>query len=327
MKEFRKMVCVLLVVCIVFTMPAFAATESYEKQIVEKENLESLIPTQSKDIYQTVDGEYLMKADGGNYILLERSSVSFKNKELLQTQLQALDIPDELKQHIIDKYNYYKEHGDPQDIEVSIYRGMNKIDSNGRSVVDGLPDIHYDGRILRCYTVTYDNIPIRETIKSGSRVRSFLENTSSIALTVFGMTDVKVLTLVSTVGGVVMTFLDLLESLSGSVSGSAEDALWIDGRYTSLENHYYIWSDVLESWNKALTTQIVDVDKLALTSHTLCETSPNYFKMIDTELKTLENLSYFTESYANPLPVAVQYQFLGKTERISIEVEGVRIAF
>lgn len=330
MKRVLKKIC--LIICLaamcVQTMPVLAAFDTPGKQIIEKCNLESLLPTQSENIYETVDGEYLMKAEEDKYIVLERHTFSLDNETIFKAQLDSLDIPDDLKESIVDKYNYLESQGRTENAEVSIYEGLNKIDSNGRSTIDDLPIIDFEGRKFKCYTVTYGDLAIRETVKQGSSVYQYLKNASSIVISIIGLPGVLQSTpVIVGAAGLGLTFLDLIEQWTNSIiTGHMDDEHWIDGNYSTVLNTYYIYSDALESWNRVLDTQFVEVEDLKFTSYTVGEVAPNMYEGSTSILATYNDI-LTTPSYSQALPVALEHQFLPKIEYLSMEYLGYRIDF
>ena len=296
--------------------------------------MKALVPTDFEGIFRTSDGEFLMEESSGEFVLLKRHLVSFENRSLLQAQLDALDIPDDLKQSVIDKYNDLQAKSCTDGVEVSIYEGVDRLNSHGRSIIDDLPDIYYEGRKFRYYTVTYENIAIRETISAGDDVVQFMDNATSITLAVFGLLPNLTPTQLTVLGvlGAGMTLLDLLEETNdGSITGHFEDEYWIDGNYSTITKHYYIYSDMLDSWNKALDTQLVQIHVINFTAQVQVEYVDDYgnikIKRIPTDLGTLASKVLKTPSYDDPFPVALQYQFMPLTEWISFEYEGFTFEF
>lgn len=305
------------------------ATELFGEQVIEKEALKDLVPTEIDGIVKTDNGEYLRDTNDGGYIVLKKHDVSFDNEYLLQTQLQELDIPDDVKQKVMDKYKTLQQYGAEKGVQASIFEGTDKINANGRSVIDDLPVITYEGRKFKVYTITYTNIEIRETIKKGSTVVPMLKNTTSFALTIFGMTPPgEAYTAVLGVIAAGMTLYDICEAaLDFEITGSLEDEHWIDATYSAIENIYYIYSEALSGWNNVLSTESVSISKITFTTYLCHNPSPGTYIGEKADVRTYRNLSYKTESFNDPFPVAIQYQFLGKHEEISFKYQGKVVAF
>ena len=333
-KRIRKLCAVMcLATLCIHMIPAVAAadlaTELLGEQVISSDSLRNLAPTGIEGVLQTAEGEYLRETDDGGYIVLKKHDVSFEDRGLLQTQMATLNLPDEVKERVMDKYETLRQNGEEKGVRVSIYEGVSKVNRNGRSFIDDLPVVEKEGRQFKVYTLTYDDIEIRETIKSGNSVVPMLKNTTSFGLTIFGMTPAAegyaVILGVISAG---MTLFDICETaLNSQITGSLDDEHWIDATYSSVENIYYIYSEALSGWNQALMTESVSISKMTFTTYVVHNPEPGKYVGEKADVRTYRNLNYKTESFDDPFPVAVQYQFLGKSEEISMKYQGKWIYF
>ena len=299
------------------------------EQVIEKQSLENLMPTETDGILKTVNNEYLRENDDGSYIVLEEHRVSFEDEDLLQMQLRALDVPDDIKQSVRDKYEILRQNGMEKDIEVSIYEGVRKISANGRSIIDDLPVITAEGRKFKVYTITMKNIEMRSTIVKGEKVVPMLKNTTALVLTVIGAGPVgETVAFGLGVTSAGMTLFDICcMALDFGITGSLQDEHWVDATYSKVENHYYIYLETFKEWRRVLITESVSIHKMTFTTYLCHNPEPGTYIGEKAHVKTVYNLNYKTESFDDPFKVAVQYQFLGKFEDISFRYQGKDICF
>lgn len=80
-------------------------------------------------------------------------------------------------------------------------------------------------------------------------------------------------------------------------------------------------------WNRVLRTQSVDMTELTFTTYLCDNSNPTVFEGKIADKRTYRNVSAKTASFDNPLPVALQYQSLGKDEELSYKYQGKWIYF
>ena len=299
------------------------------EQVIDKQSLENLMPTETDGILKTVNNEYLTENDDGSYIVLEKHKVSFENEALLQAQLQALDIPEDLKQSVRDKYETLQQYGMEKDIQVSIYEGVKKINANGRSVIGDLPVITAEGRKFKVYKIDLTNIKIDKKIVKGKQTVPMLKNTTALVLTIIGTGPVgETVSFGLGVASAGMTLFDICcAALDFGITGTLDDAHYVKGNYSGVENHYYIHLETLEEWRRVLITESVSIHEMTFTTYLCHNPEPGTYIGETAHEKTVYNLNYKTESFGNPFKVAVQHQFSGKFEEITIRYQGKDICF
>lgn len=310
------------------TVAADLAAHIVGKQIISREVLQTLTATEADGILKTSDNHYLKESNDGGYIVMEKNDLSFDNKVVLQEQLKVLDVPEDLKQSIMDKYELLNSAGAVNDVKVSVYVGTQKVNSNGQSFYDDLPTITYQGREFKIYTISYTNIRARETIQKGSSIIALLRSTTAFSLAVYGITTIGASPITLGVIGAGMSLYDVCQAaLDFEITGSLEDQHWLDMEYDATENVYYIYSEALSGWNRVLRTQSVFISEIKFTTYLCHNPTPNTYVGEIADETTYFNLSYKTPSFSNPLPVALQYQFLGLTEEISFKYQGKWVYF
>ena len=310
---------------------AFAAdlvTNIAGEQVLSKEALQNLATTKVDGILKTTDNHYLRESNDGGYIIMEKNDLSFSDKTVLQEQLKELDVPEDLKQSIIDKYELLNDVGAANDARVSVYVGTQKINSNGRSFYDDLPTITYQGRQIKIYTVTYDNISARATIEEGSSVLALLRSTTAFSLAVYGLSATGATAITLGVIGTGLSLYDICQAaLDFEITGSLQDQHWLDMEYNAVSHTYYIYSDALSQWNRALRTQYVFISKLKFTTYLCHHPTPNQYVGEIANEQTFRNLEYETPNYSRPLPAVLQYQLSGLNEEISFKYQGKWVYF
>lgn len=334
MKSIMKRLTVLLCLVALLTQmipAAFAADLAANvigEQVIAKEALQNLSTTEADGILKTADNQYLRESNDGGYIVMEKYDLSFANQAVLLEDLKELDVPDDLKQSIIDKYELLNRIGATEGVKASVYAGTRKINANGRSFYDDLPTITYQGRQIKIYTITYTDIVARETIEEGSSILALLRSTTAFSLAVYGLTATGATAITLGTIGAGLSLYDICQAaLDFEITGSLKDQHWLDMEYDATEHMYYIYSDALSGWNRVLRTQSVFISELKFTTYLCHNPAPNQYVGEIADERTYRNLAYKTPSYDNPLPVVLQYQFLGLTEDISFKYQGKWVYF
>lgn len=330
MKRLTALVCLfaLLSQMIPAALAADLATNILGEQVISKEVLKNLSTTDADGIFKTADNHYLKESNDGGYIIMEKNDLSFADKTVLQDQLKDLDVPEDLKQSILDKYELLYLSGATDNVKVSVYAGTQKINSNGRSFYDDLPTITYQGRQFKVYTISYIDIRGRETIQKGASIMALLRSTTAFALAVYGLTATGAVAITLGTLGAGLSLFDVCQAaLDFEITGSLNDEHWLDMEYDATENYYYIYSQALSSWNLALITESVLISEITITTYLCNQPTPNTYVGKIADKRTYRNVSLKTPSYDDPFPVALQYQFLGLIEEISFKYQGKTVYF
>ena len=177
MTRFHKFVATLLSVMI-FTgiVPTAAAVDmrkdvvsAFGEQVIAEQELASLTKSEYGDLLTTKSGQFLQDSGDGGYVIYEKNDLSFDDKTALLEQLDELDVPVEVKEEVLSKYNNLSSSNNEKNVVVSVLVGTQKINSNGRSYLDE-PTIIKNGRKFKVYPIISDHLKIDEKVVEGNDV-------------------------------------------------------------------------------------------------------------------------------------------------------------
>lgn len=332
MTRFHKFVATLLSVMI-FTgiVPTAAAVDmrkdvvsAFGEQVIAEQELASLTKSEYGDLLTTKSGQFLQDSGDGGYVIYEKNDLSFDDKTALLEQLDELDVPVEVKEEVLSKYNNLSSSNNEKNVVVSVLVGTQKINSNGRSYLDE-PTIIKNGRKFKVYPIISDHLKIDEKVVEGNDVVPFLQATNELALNIYGtfveMSKFEKYSLLVVTG--FLTLYDYIENkLSHEITGSRDNYHKIEIEYSGTTNMYYLYSDALNGWNHVLTTGDVTFHSVHLETYACVEVRENYYKGQVVDQLTCYNIHRTTPSCENPFDVAIQYQFLPLYEEISFKYQG-----
>ena len=331
MKKFFAL-CLTMVLMLQMIPSAFAADVTanlFGEQVVPKNALSTLSATDLDGVVKTKDGTFLQETDDGNYIVLEENTVSFESEATLSQQLSNLNIPNDLKESILEKYKSLDSQGMTQGVTADIYIGTQKLNSNGRSFLDDYPTIEKYNRQFKVYPVRYNNLMADDRIYEGKATYNFMSQCTDLIASVLGSAEdipgpQKIFLQVFDAG---QTFLDWVEAqLDMEISGHTEDYHDFTMKYSCANYFYYLYSDTLEQWSRVLGTQCVSIEYIELFTYNYVRTSSNSWEGQENTI-LYENILLTTPSYSDPYNVAIQYQFSGLIEEMSFDYEGYTIYF
>ena len=332
MTRSRKLIAAMLsIMMITSIIPTAAAVDiskdvvsAFGEQVIEKEDLASLTKSEYADFLTTKSGQFLKDSGDGGYIIYEKNDLSFRDKSALLKQLETLDVPVEVKEEVLSKYDNLSSSNDVKDVVVSVFVGTQKVNGNGRSYLDE-PTIIVQGRQFKVYSIVSENLLIDEKIIEGNDVVPFLQTTSELAMNIYGTREgisaFETYTLF--VVSAFQSLYDYIENkISYEITGSREDYHKVEIEYSGVTNMYYLYSDTLGGWRNVLTTGDVTFHSVHLETYTCVKIRENYYRGEVVDQLTRYNIHRTTPSCENPFDVALQYQFLPLHEEISFKYLG-----